>query len=92
MNVIAGILIGIINDSWWGRIISPFLWGFVWYSRMMIFKSDYHVRYLEENKERKLKWGMKPKVTFFFIEYITAVSTSLVFSVIAGIVYDLIKK
>jgi len=92
MNVIVGILIGIANDTWMGRIMVPFIWGISWYLRVIFFKREYYEKYLEESRGKSLKWGMKPKVAFFFVEYMTALSTSLVFSVIAGFIYDLIKK
>lgn len=92
MNAIAGILIGIVNKTWLGRIIAPFLWGFVWYFRVLVFKSDYYNNYLETTKGKSLKWGMSPKISFFFTEYTTALITSLLFSIIAGLVYDLIIK
>jgi len=30
MNVIAGLLIGWVNDPWAARILVPFGWGIVW--------------------------------------------------------------
>ena len=92
MNVIAGILIGIANEFWLARILAPFIWGVVWYGRVILFKRDVYERYIEYYKDRRQKFGMPPWLSFFFIEYATALVTSLVFSVISGVVYDLIKK
>jgi len=92
MNVIAGILIGIANKSWLARILVPFVWGFIFYFYVIFFKGSYYDRYLEKNKDRRLKWGMKPRVSFFFIEYMTALTTSFIFSIASGFVFDLIMK
>lgn len=39
MNVIAGILIGIVNESWLARIAVPFVWGFTWYFRVVFLSA-----------------------------------------------------
>ncbi len=37
MNVVAGILIGVVNDSWTARLVAPFLWGVVFVIYQMVF-------------------------------------------------------
>jgi len=92
-NVIAGILIGIANDEWLMRIVIPFIWGFIFCFTASITWHDRKSDYIEQAKmlNRPLKFGMSPLLAFYFIEYFTASSTALVFSVIAGFVMLWIK-
>ena len=92
MNVIAGILIGIVNDSWLTRIIAPFIWGFVIYGYTMTFRKGRHDSYVAANAGRKLRWGWSPRLSFFWIEYWTATTTSLIFSLLAGLIYGIVKR
>ena len=92
MNVIAGIMMGIANDTWLARIIAPFIWGFAFYGYTMVFRKQRHDYYVTANEGKELRWGWKPGLAFFWIEYWTATTTSLVFSLLAGLVYSIIKK
>jgi len=56
-NVIVGILIGLVNDTWW---------------------------------DRKARFGMSHILSFYFIEYATATSSSLFFSIIAGAIREMV--
>lgn len=87
-NVIAGILIGITNDSWFARIIVPFVWGIVFCIYVSVFRRDRRDAYITNAilREVKAKWGMSHIQAFYFIEYMTAVSTSLFFSIISGFI------
>ena len=88
MNVIAGILIGIANDTWFSRLIIPFVWGIVFCFYTSILSKDREKVSIEirEMRGKKAKWGMSHFQAFYFIEYITAAFTSLIFSIGAGFV------
>jgi len=85
-NVVAGILIGIINDAWIARLFAPFAWGIVFCIHTSIVRRDELKAFLASAymSEKKNKWGMNHEQAFYFVEYMTAVSTSLLFSVISG--------
>jgi hypothetical protein len=89
-NVIAGILIGIVNDLWVPRLIIPFGWGFVFCFYQSFFSSNRRAAFIEDAQslDRPLKFGMNPRTGFYFVEYCTAVSTSVLFSVISGLIKD----
>ena len=81
MNIIAGILIGITNNNWIIVLIASFVWGLVWLIYRSI-RSQKLEQYLKNAKERNLstKWDMSHTQSFYFIEYFTAVTTSLIFA------------
>ncbi|KKS46606.1 hypothetical protein A2567_00795 [Candidatus Azambacteria bacterium RIFOXYD1_FULL_42_11] len=91
MNVIAGILIGIINNSWLAIIVAPLLWGIVWCVLQFIYKNKLN-NYLDRAKEKNLplKWKMSHTQSFYFIEYLTSSTTALIFSVLVKLIKDLI--
>ena len=90
-NVIAGILIGIVNDTWLSRLIIPFIWGFVFCIYTSIFRRDKRDVFITnaEIHDIKAKWGMSNVQAFYFIEYFTASFTSLLFSIISGFIKGL---
>jgi hypothetical protein len=92
MNVIAGILIGIANHTLLGRIIAPFFWGIVFCMYTIILHKDRYDYYVATHDAETHRWGWKPGFAFFQIEYVTAAVTSLVFSLLAGLIYNLVKK
>jgi hypothetical protein len=85
-NVIAGVLIGVANDSWLPRLIVPFIWGVVFCVYTSIARQDKREDFVAqaEMRDKKAKWGMSHTQAFYFIEYGTATVTSLIFSIIAG--------
>ena len=90
-NVIAGILIGIANDTWLARLIIPFIWGIVFFFYASFFgraRKDSFVAH-QESLGRKAKWGMSPNQAFYFVGYMTASFTSLIFSLISGAIKSL---
>ena len=89
-NVIAGILISIGNKSWLARFLVPFIWGIVYCFYLFKLKREQIYNYVELSKthNRPAKWGMSHLQAFYFIEYMTALSTSLVFSIISGVIID----
>jgi len=86
MNVIAGILIGIANDTWLARLIIPFAWGIVFCIYTSIARRDKQNAFITkfQKVDRKAKWGMSHVQAFYFVEYMTASFTSLLFSIISG--------
>jgi len=90
-NVIAGILIGIANDMWLARLTVPFIWGIVFCIYTSIFRRDKRDVFIAnaEMRDRKAKWGMSHTQAFYFVEYMTAAFTSLVFSIISGFIKGL---
>lgn len=91
MNVIAGILIGIVNNSWLAIIVAPLLWGIVWCIIQSIYKNRFN-NYLVRAKERNipLKWKMSHIQSFYVIEYLTSSTTALIFAVGVKIIKDLL--
>ena len=85
-NAIAGVLIGIANDSWLPRLIIPFIWGVVFCVYTSIARQAKREEFIVQAvmREQKAKWGMSPTQAFYFTEYGTATVTSLIFSIIAG--------
>ena len=90
MNVIAGILIGIANDTWLARLIIPFVWGIVFCVYTSIARKNKRDAFIAkaEMRNRKANWGLSPMQAFYVIEYNTASFTSLSFSIILGFIKD----
>ena len=85
-NVIAGILIGIGNDSWTTVIGVSFVWGVVWIVWAIVRNSEW----LQANVQRGMvdkEWS-KPRayVMSLSIEYVTAVITVLPISCITFLI------
>jgi len=83
-NVIAGILIGLVNDTWLSRVIVPFGWGVIFCIYISIMQRDRLDAFVASRGNQKAKWGMPPVQAYYFIEYGTATTTSLIFSIITG--------
>jgi len=90
-NVIAGILIGVANDTWLARLIVPFGWGIVFCIYTLIVRREKRDAFVAkaETLDRKAKLGMSHAQAFYFVEYMTASFTSLLFSVILGFIKGL---
>ena len=88
LNVIAGIVIGIANDTWLARLVVPFIWGVVFCIYTSIVRRHKRDTFISNAKmhDRKTKWGMSHMQAFYFIEYMTATFTSLFFSIISGFI------
>ena len=92
-NVLAGIFIGIANDAWLSRLIIPFGWGIIFCIYRSFTAQNEKNHFIAKGQEihgKKSKWGMSHSQSFYFVEYMTATSTSLVFSAIAGMVKGLL--
>lgn len=88
MNVIAGILIGVANDTWMARLAAPFIWGIVYCIYVSMLRRERLAAFVAKDAgaERGRFKSWSPAQVFYFIEYSTAATTSLVFSIGAGIV------
>ena len=86
MNAISGIAIGLVSP-WPFWFISPFLWGVGWCYQKWC--QEEHEEYAEAVKNRRLKWNLGPVAAHYMIEYVTAVSTSFFFAVVAGTIRNL---
>lgn len=91
MNIIAGILIGIVNNSWIAIFVASLLWGIVWCVLQFIYKNRLN-NYIARAKERNisLKWKMSHAQSFYFIEYLTSSTTALIFAVVVKLIKDLL--
>ena len=85
MNLIAGLLIGWFNDFWIARILIPFGWGVIWCLYQFNLGADRDYVNGMEMARRDPPAGSSHRVAFYKIEYLTATSTSLIFSVLAGV-------
>ena len=81
MNCIAGVLIGLATDGWTGRLIAPFLWGFVWCARLWILGTHRSVKLNEGSAGERS--SLTNRSTFYVIEYGTAV-TALTMPILVG--------
>lgn len=86
MNVIAGVLIGIGNETWWTCILASIGWGFVYCVHKSIFRTREIANYLQriEDRGQPIRWGMNPRFSFYLIEFNTAVATSIIVSLIVS--------
>ena len=83
-NAIAGIAIGLVNDSWINRLLIPFVWGFVWCVYVSILETSKREIFITRHQDKPVKFGMSAFQAFYFVEYLTALQTSLIFSIIFG--------
>ena len=90
-NVIAGALIGAINDGWLPRFLIPFGWAFVYLFYVSLKDPDRRTAHLQhaEKTDCSPRFGLSPMMAFYVIEYGTASVTSLIFSIIFGALRDL---
>lgn len=87
-NQIAGIAIGIVTDSWILRLILPFVWGGIFSILKLSFKEFELVELTDEfGKQTSI---IKRRPTIQFSEYLSAVKTSLFFSLIFGAIKSLV--
>jgi hypothetical protein len=67
-----GVIIAIVANTWAGRIVPPFIWGFIWCARLALLPSD-----LPRGRRHKL-------TTFYAAQYVRAVIGSLVLALAIG--------
>jgi hypothetical protein len=36
VHAVVGVIVGIVANSWTGRIVPPFIWGLIWCGRLLI--------------------------------------------------------
>jgi hypothetical protein len=82
MNVLAGLMIGWLNDEWLARLTIPFAWAALWCLQKWLVQA--HRRFEAERHGQVARLGMSHRLAFYVIEFNTAAVTSLVFSVIVG--------
>ncbi|MFH1192667.1 MAG: hypothetical protein V1655_04305 [bacterium] len=87
-SIISGLLIGFVNNSWTERIGASFIWGVVIMVYTAIVEQNKRDIFIinAEKHNKKAKFGISHKQAFYFIEYMTASSTALVFSILAGVI------
>ncbi len=78
-NFTAGILIGFANTTWITVNISCIGWGFIFCVYSRIFDADKTISNIEHMKTYGQRFLFNsPSLTFYSIEYFTALMTSLV--------------
>ena len=65
-NVVAGILIGIVSDTWLVIFIAPFGWGISFCVYAWIARKEELELYIarQESRSKRLKFGMSPITPF----------------------------
>jgi hypothetical protein len=100
-TILAGILIGALNETWPARFLVPLGWGYFRCMYQWLLKG--HRDFSPESAAEKLKldnpnpWAQKireyllrhPPFAFYFMEYFKAYTISLFFSVAAGLIKSL---
>ena len=88
-NFIAGILIGITNNSWPSVVLASIVWSLVFCGYVSIADSARRNKTIEDFglKARRLLFG-SAMLTFYCIEYFSALMTSL----FVGCLTHLIKR
>lgn len=89
MNVVAGLLIGFLNDAWIAKIIAPFIWGLIFIGYIWMVNPEKAKKHAIRHDGMRTKLNMGPKMAFYLIEYATAAATALLFSIIAGAIVQL---
>ncbi len=88
-NFIAGVLIGLLNDSWTSVALASIGWSFVFCVYVALTQNDRKKVTIASiaEKGQRLFLG-SPTHTFYAMEFITALATSIV---VGSIVYALKK-
>jgi hypothetical protein len=79
IHVSVGVIIAIVANTWPGRIVPPFIWGFIWCARLALLPSDLP-------RGRQHKW-----TTFYAAQYLKAVLGSLVPALAIGALKGLFR-
>lgn len=90
-NFIAGVLIGLANTSWLAVILACLVWPFVFCAYVAIFdaaRRDATVEHFRTQSRRLL--FDSPVLTFYAIEFSTALTTSLLVACIAHLIKRLV--
>ena len=78
-NVIAGVLIGIANESWRAVVMVSCIWGLVWCMTAWILEPTRAFESIRVFRERGQKLLFRsPFVTFWVVEWFTAAVTATV--------------
>jgi hypothetical protein len=86
-NVIGGLLIGIANTSWFAVVLACLVWPFVFCAYVSIMDSARREATVADFRARgrRLMFG-SPALTFYAIEFVTALMTSLLVACIAHLI------
>lgn len=79
MNIIAGILIGVLSKTWIFCLLTPFIWGLIHCIYGYILK-------LHDNLMVASTTAGHPIISYYFARYTTGSLTSLLFSFITYLV------
>lgn len=79
MNVIAGVLIGVVTHSILSVVIGAVLWGLIYYAYQKF--SGHDKKHIEEVKIHHPE-RVHPERDYLFVTYFTSLSTSLLIGVI----------
>lgn len=93
-SVVAGVLIGWFNDTWALRLVVPFAWGLVYLAYLSIVGQEKRDRFITNalsRGEKPTRWFTSHAQAYWFIEYNTAVLTSMFLSVITGLVKMVVR-
>jgi len=83
-NFIAGVLIGIANDSWFVVIIVCFIWSLIFCVYVSMFDTQRKTATISHfESTNRAMWGMSHTAAFYFVEFNTALTTSLISAVLA---------
>jgi hypothetical protein len=83
-NVIAGVLIGIANDAFLAVVLAAFAWGFVFCGYVWVADSKRAKLTITSFRDRGRRFLFgSPVLTFYGIEYVTALATSFLFGVVS---------
>lgn len=88
-SLVAGALIGWLNDSWALRFLVPFIWGVVYLAYLSIAGQEKKERYLataQGRTEKPARWFRSHGQAYWFVEYTTAVFTSMFVAIVAGLI------
>ena len=88
-NLIAGILIGVVNDSWIAVLIGCAIWPFIFCAQVAILEKERAVQSIEDIKINAQKIFMNSAtLTFYAMEFFTGFITALV----VGVITHLLKN
>ncbi|MFA7165262.1 MAG: hypothetical protein WC124_05370 [Desulfoplanes sp.] len=78
-NLIAGVLIGSVNSPWFSVAIASIGWSFIFCSYVWITGASEDRIEMFKQRGKRLLLG-SPVLTFYAIEFTTALETSLIFA------------
>jgi len=84
MNVLAGLAIGLVNDTWFATLIASVVWPFIYCAFVSIARADRARVTIADFRARGRHFLFgSPAATFYSIEFVTALFTALPVALIA---------